>query len=380
MLPGDYYVQVRVTDEAGLSAVAGLLLCVRPSLGLNDAPLWPMAGNDARNSHFSPYPAPEAGALLSVATFGQSISSAPAIAGDGTIYLAIQGQLYALYPDGSVKWNIYIGAQQRLSPALDQSGNVYVGSFLSKLYAYSPGGQKLWDFALDDQAKAGPVVDLSGNIYVVSQQGILYSVDPAGAERWHYAIGSYDDARPAIGPDGTVYTYRYTFHLGPGAVIAINQDGSQRWIIESPYWGLGQLCVGPDGTIYKGDEVGLTAINPDQTFKWQYDLVDHGVTSEIAVGPDSSIYFMEEFGDMVALDPDGQERWRYTSGLIQTGSPVVCQDGKVLFLTTAGLTALSASGGLLWQNNFQSPAFGPVALPGGKALCVGGSSLFYVGW
>ena len=82
------------------------------------------------------------------------------------------------------------------------------------------------------------------------------------------------------------------------------------------------------------------------------------------VAPDGSICFMEEFGNLVSLDADGHERWSYPSGWVQTGSPVICQDGKVLFLSTSGLTALSADGELLWQNNFQSPAFGPVVLDG----------------
>src|SRR2546421_10496236 len=76
--------------------------------------------------------------LWTFPTFGQVVSS-PAIAPDGTIYLAGY-YLYALRPDGTNKWTAQVGANHS-SPAVAADGTVYVGSFLDgRLYALGSKG------------------------------------------------------------------------------------------------------------------------------------------------------------------------------------------------------------------------------------------------
>jgi outer membrane protein assembly factor BamB len=65
--------------------------------------------------------------------------SHPTIGADGTIYVgSLDNKLYAINPDGSLKWSYTTGHDVRSSPAIGADGTVYVGSDDKKLYAFGP--------------------------------------------------------------------------------------------------------------------------------------------------------------------------------------------------------------------------------------------------
>lgn len=64
------------------------------------------------------------------------ISSSPAIGGDGLIYAGSEsGWLYAVQPDGKLKWKYKTGGSINSSPAIDAGGTLYIGSSDGYLYA-----------------------------------------------------------------------------------------------------------------------------------------------------------------------------------------------------------------------------------------------------
>ncbi|MDN5325305.1 MAG: hypothetical protein PWP02_1024, partial [Thermosipho sp. (in: thermotogales)] len=66
--------------------------------------------------------------------------SSPAIGADGTIYVGSDDDyLYAINPDGSLKWKIY-GINN--SPAIDSDGTIYVGGTFD-LYAVTSASEGL---------------------------------------------------------------------------------------------------------------------------------------------------------------------------------------------------------------------------------------------
>ena len=66
------------------------------------------------------------------------MDSSPAIASDGTIYVGSwDNKLYALNPDGTLKWSYATGNWVYSSPAIGADGTLYVGSWDNKLYAIS---------------------------------------------------------------------------------------------------------------------------------------------------------------------------------------------------------------------------------------------------
>jgi eukaryotic-like serine/threonine-protein kinase len=67
------------------------------------------------------------------------VESSPAIGADGTVYVGSDdNKLYAINPDGSLKWTYITGDYVRSSPAIGANGTVYVGSYDGKLYAIGP--------------------------------------------------------------------------------------------------------------------------------------------------------------------------------------------------------------------------------------------------
>ena len=71
---------------------------------------------------------------------GGAIDGSPTVDGDGVIYFGSRDStLYALYPDGTVKWTFPAGDGFECSPTIDHNGYLYIGSFDRNLYALGTG-------------------------------------------------------------------------------------------------------------------------------------------------------------------------------------------------------------------------------------------------
>jgi hypothetical protein len=137
---------------------------------------------------------------------GDWIDSSPAIGADGTVYVGSgDHNLYALNPNGTLKWLYQTGASVESSPAIGADGTVYVGSENGGLYALNPNGTLKWSFQTGDWIYSSPAISADGMVYVGSENGGLYALNPNGTLKWYYQTGDWIDSSPAIGADGTVY-------------------------------------------------------------------------------------------------------------------------------------------------------------------------------
>lgn len=128
-------------------------------------------------------------------------------------------------------------------------------------------------------------------------------------------------------------------------LFAIGADGVKKWEfrIEIPVGGFKTPAIGPDGTIYVvGDS--LYAINPDGSRQWAYlqDQTRGSRTGDLAtsstptVASDGTIYIVlhpELRLDLVALHPDGTEKWisSFTESYYISGSITIDSDGTLYF-------------------------------------------------
>jgi len=55
--------------------------------------------------------------------------SSPAIAEDGTIYFGRHHHIFAVYPNGTEKWRYETGSNVHSSPAVAEDGTIYIGSW-----------------------------------------------------------------------------------------------------------------------------------------------------------------------------------------------------------------------------------------------------------
>jgi len=310
----------------------------------------------------------------------------PVIGKDGTIYVGEMagGNLYALHPDGTVKWTSAVGSVAG-APAIGADGTLYVGSWDRHLYAITPGGTRKWAFPTGDWILSSPAVGPDGTIYISSQDHNLYAVNADGTHKWvfhTYATYTYHynteetnhiysivtSPSPAIGRDGTVYVSMNDMNL-----YAIHPDGTLKWVF--PTGGLVESSpvIGTDGTIYLGSEdKHLYAITPEGTQKWAITS-QTPIDSSPALGADGTIYVgIDSY--LYAINPDSTEKWRYYfgygSGIITP--PILGADGTIYL---SGGCALNPDGTLKWTLQATDSQGNPISL--GAKLTIGADGTLY---
>src|SRR5262249_25094226 len=93
------------------------------------------------------------------------VRSGPVIGPDGTIYVTAGGNLYAVRPDGVLKWSLVTGNTEISSPALASDGTIYFGSG-SRLYAVKDNGSsgtEKWEFEAVGSVVSSPLVASNGS-------------------------------------------------------------------------------------------------------------------------------------------------------------------------------------------------------------------------
>ena len=102
---------------------------------------WPVEGRNSAHTANGLIAAPNNTVNVVKYKTGGMIYSSPVVGGDGTVYIgSADHNLYALHPDGSLKWKYPAGGEILSSPALCADGTVYVGSLNNMLHAIKPDG------------------------------------------------------------------------------------------------------------------------------------------------------------------------------------------------------------------------------------------------
>lgn len=140
---------------------------------------------------------------------GADINSAPAVGPDGRIYVATTRgtggwKLWCFKPDGSSPWAVELaGDADFASPAVGPDTVVYVGAN-RYLYAVNPDGTVRWRDSLLARIQSCPAVANESTLYVVAGAG-LYNVSADSGVRWRKSIGGSNYCSPAVDAEGRVY-------------------------------------------------------------------------------------------------------------------------------------------------------------------------------
>lgn len=258
--------------------------------------------------------------------------NSPAIGNDGTIYTSgyyqgqaptrIYGILYALNPNGTLKWNYTItdpisnqgSSYNYAPPAIGPDGTIYFTGEVSyhgitgRLYALNPNGTLKWQKTINQgyytYLRTSTAVAKDGTIIIapfyynnVDHTSVIYAFNPDGSEKWNFAYTHTWITGLAIANDGTIYAVG-KYNGDKGIVYALNSDGTPKWNYTTNYPIDYNPVIGYDGTIYFGEGMvsdTLYALNPDGTMKWSLEV--QPVTSPV-IGPDGTLYV-----GIVSLDP-----------------------------------------------------------------------------
>jgi outer membrane protein assembly factor BamB len=260
---------------------------------------------------------------------GDWVLSSPAIGDDGTIYVgSTDSNLYAFYPNGTLLWNTHLGAGWVFSsPVVDLNEIIYAASTDGcNLCAVYPNGTIKWTVHTNDSIFCSPALDEEGNIYIGSNDGYLYSIFPNGTVKWKYYAGGPKGigAAPTIGEDDTIY-----FGCTSGYFYALYPNGTLKWKLNTGYIGGSSAAIKFDGTIYVGTNDGvLYSISSSGVENWRFNTgVD--ILSSPAIDKNGLIYFGSLDGYLYALNPNGTLRWKFKAGDGIESSPAIGEDGTI---------------------------------------------------
>jgi len=277
--------------------------------------------------------------------------------------LAIAGVLLsgcALFDPGRahLRWQTEIGSRNMHTPAVAPDGMIYVSTGDGIWGLDSTGAIKC---SIPGSGNSGALaIASSSRIYEVKYEELvrLAALDPlSGQKVWECVVDTgqpwrFQDLAPALGGDGTVYV------PGCSSMVAVNPDGGIRWRCPTGSELREPPVLGADGTIYVTTVVGCLAIGPDGSVRWRYSVPGVRESGPMAIGEDGVIYMHCFSGPVVALNPDGTERWVSPVSISLDNPPVI--DGSGMIYLGDGLDTLfclNQDGTLHWQrHNYPAPA------------------------
>jgi outer membrane protein assembly factor BamB len=265
------------------------------------------------------------------------IYSTPALAADGTIYIAsCDWYLYSLNSNGNLKWRFNIQGISFSSPVLTDNGTIYIGTSEGKLFAINPNGTCQWSYDLMSDIYRDAALGFDGTIYVGTWDNYLNAINPNGTLKWRFPTGNHVKGVPSVAPDGTIY-----FGSWDGYLYALNPNGTMHWRCSIGSGTETTPAIAADGTIYVGGDE-LYAVYPNGTMRWIFNLGAnrHIFTSCPAIAAEGTIYVGVDIGEtsggeILAVDLNGTERWRKTiSDEWCDSSPAIAEDGTVYIGST----------------------------------------------
>jgi outer membrane protein assembly factor BamB len=300
--------------------------------------------------------------------------SGPAIADDGTIYIACDlgtretltyetspENIFAINSNNTLKWQGHVneGSTQGKvdqiisSPSINADGSVYIsGHYGRRVHRFNAvSGDTLRTFYMNSRVRySAPAFSSNGDVYIATRnngdKGLRNFSTDLTTQNWIFETGTDFNSVPAIGSDGTIYAISTN-----GNIYAVNEDGSQKWV--SPYsegggYASSALALATDGTIYAsaklnsdGDGV-LKAYNPaDGVEKWSVTFTGENTEKGgPAVAANGTVYLGNTGGKMHAFNPtNGAILWTYNTSANAAIEVVPAIDnlGRLYFGDTSGL-------------------------------------------
>ncbi len=277
--------------------------------------LWAAEQHDAQGTFYAPTRGP---AHPSVEWFFQDksgFSGGPVVAADGTVYVASnEGKLYALDPDGAVRWEAALPAPPVGALALGASGDVYVADRRGNLSAIKPDGNLRWTAEAGDgmAALAGPITDQNETAYYATAMNLL-AVTLDGDLRWKVRLPTYSYAQPLprLSADGQYLLFE--------DIVVDPADGATLFAETSEP--LDHYFAGTDGGIYLRQQASILAWRPTEggaevTERATWDVrglaLGFRFPGEAGVVPDGRMWVLYasdvEFAKLLWLDADGAAR------------------------------------------------------------------------
>jgi len=251
------------------------------------------------------------------------VMASPTVGSDGTIYVANStGVLYAVTPEGQVRWTAQTGATVKSAPAIGLDGTIYHATSDVKMYALSAQGQQKWAFEFAEHLGPTPLMTSQG----------------AGPGGGGGANGIGSGASPTVGPDGTIYIGANNSNM-----YAVQPDGSLKWLFEAErelagIWTTPVLSADASTIYFGANKGGVYALNTaNGTRRWQFQIYG-SIYASSALDSQGVLYTATTIEHVYAVDSvRGEQVWDYDAHNAVWSAPSIRPDGSIVIADRGGL-------------------------------------------
>ncbi len=270
-------------------------------------------------------------------------------------------EIYAVSPDGSLKWKLITNQDSVLytSPVISADQNFIMQNNYS-LWKINNVTGVLSSFTDSFMNKINyfyePVIGRDGTIYTagVGYTSALIAFSPDGKMKWSKGLSptTYYKSDMSLSNDGTLYFKS----SGTNALSAYNSvNGNKLWdykIKLNGKFGVGTVpAIGIDGTIYITDASGyIHAINPDGSLKWKSELPNSFNKNVVdpVVGKDGSIYVSHPDKNLYSYDSSGNLKWVFNTSSV-VSNPLIDVNNIIYIVEGMNVKAINSMGQELWS-------------------------------
>ena len=155
-----------------------------------------------------------------VIDLSEPVEMTPILTEDGIYVITSEGKLYRLSRDGKKIWKFNVGSV-KAAPVMSSNGNLYICCCDGYLYSLnSENGSINWEFKTNEMIKLSPSLDDMGNVYVSSGKE-FFCVNSEGKLIWNLKLDSELSVSPTVLSDGHIY-----IGCKGGDYFSLRRDGS----------------------------------------------------------------------------------------------------------------------------------------------------------
>lgn len=279
---------------------------------------------------------------------------------DGTIYGSSNQGIFAVSPDGKLKWHAQYGSVSYT--AMGNDGVLYAAEMHGIIFGVSPDGTVSWKpgYGLIG-FRAPPAIGRLGTVLFANSTSDLFAFEQGsttaawsqntnreGAVSDNFSlpgsarVGESSASSPVVYSDDSIALPRQNW------VQLFNSDGSPTWNLELTPGSLGIASLGEDGTIYVADDRNmLYAVDHSGALEWKFEA-DGNVAGSPVVDSDGVIYFTTA-RSVYALDRLGAVKWQVNHKYATISTPTLAADGSIYIAGSDGLFALNPDGSQKWS-------------------------------
>jgi hypothetical protein len=298
-----------------------------PWPSLADSP-WPMDHGDAQSTGRSKYPGPVTGSVAwSIDTV--SLNCGISLGEDGAVYfsphvVASKSGLYKVSIEGEVVWFYDTGysISNMTTPMITKDGTIIAcNGMRGSVFAINPDGSLKWEYEIGELIlQRGINIGKDGTIYVIDSNKTLYAISPTGSLSWTLSLETveYNSIQgTSFSPDGNTLYTRGKYN----SLIAVDiNTKSIKWTFgDREQSGGSTPVVNSDGEIFilgiplesDGFKASLTALNSSGEIEWRYffgtsqDIVSYYAPT---IDQQGNIFFA--FDSLYSLNYLGELNWK----------------------------------------------------------------------